>query len=158
LPVTSRGPRRKAAYAVIGGVAGAGIAVGPIVGGWATTVLTWRVVFVGEVFIAAFILIMMRKVADAPGPDPAPTLDIAGSVLSAAGLGVFVFAVLQSRTWGWVKPKNPPITIFGFSLTLFVLAAGGVLLWGFVTWQRIAKPRRRARPGEPGLPGRPASR
>ncbi len=100
------GSRRKAAYAVIGGVAGAGIAVGPIVGGWATTVLTWRVVFVGEVVIAAFILIMMRKVADAPRPDPAPKLDIAGSVLSAAGLGVFVFAVLQSSTWGWVKPKN----------------------------------------------------
>ena len=130
------GSRRKAAYAVIGGVAGAGIAVGPIVGGWATTVLTWRVVFVGEVFIAAFILIMMRKVADAPRPDPAPKLDIVGSVLSAAGLGVFVFGVLQSSTWGWVKPKNSPITIFGFSLTLFVLAAGGILLWGFVTWQR----------------------
>ena len=64
------GARRKAAYAVIGGVAGAGIAVGPIVGGWATTALTWRVVFVGEVFIAAFILIMMRKVADAPARIP----------------------------------------------------------------------------------------
>ena len=38
------GTRRKAAYTVIGGVAGAGIAVGPIVGGWATTELTWRVV------------------------------------------------------------------------------------------------------------------
>ena len=130
------GARRKAAYAAIGGVAGAGIAVGPIVGGWATTVLTWRVVFVGEVFIAAFILIMMRKVADAPRPGPAPKLDIVGSVLSAAGLGVFVFGVLQSSTWGWVKPKNSPITIFGFSLTLFVLATGGILLWGFVTWQR----------------------
>ena len=104
-------------------------------GGWATTVLTWRVVFVGEVFIAAFILIMMRKVADAPRRTLLE-LDIVGSVLSAAGLGVFVFAVLQSSTWGWVKPKNSPITIFGFSLTLFVLAARGVLLWGFVSWQR----------------------
>ncbi len=75
------GTRRKAAYAVIGGVAGAGIAVGPIVGGWATTVLTWRVVFIGEVFIAAFILIMTRKVADAPRPDPPPKLDVVGSVL-----------------------------------------------------------------------------
>ena len=36
------GSARKAAYAVIGGVAGAGIAVGPIVGGWATTELSWR--------------------------------------------------------------------------------------------------------------------
>jgi EmrB/QacA subfamily drug resistance transporter len=130
------GARRKTAYAVIGGVAGAGIAVGPIVGGWATTELTWRVVFVGEVFIAGFILLMTRKVADAPGPTPTPRLDVVGSVLSAAGLGLFVLGVLESSTWGWLKPKNSPITIFGFSLTVFVIAAGCVLLWGFVTWQR----------------------
>ncbi len=130
------GPRRKAAYAVIGGVAGAGIAVGPIVGGWATTVLTWRIVFVGEVFIAGFILFMTRKVKDAPGPTPSPNLDLVGSVLSATGLGLFVYGVLESSTWGWLKPKNSPITIFGFSLTVFVIGAGCVLLWGFVTWQR----------------------
>ena len=57
-------------------------------------------------------------------------------MLSAAGLGVFVFGVLESSTWGWLKPKNSPITIFGFSLTIFVIAAGCVLLWGFVAWQR----------------------
>ena len=45
------GSERKVAYAVIGGVAGAGIAVGPILGGWATTELSWRVVFVGEVVL-----------------------------------------------------------------------------------------------------------
>ena len=146
------GTRRKAAYAVIGGVAGAGIAVGPIVGGWATTELTWRVVFVGEVFIAAFILIMTRKVRDAPGPTPTPKLDVVGSVLSAAGLGLFVFGVLESSTWGWVKPKNSPITIFGFSLTLFVIAAGCVVLWGFVRWQghrEATEPR----PAHPPLTG-----
>ncbi len=130
------GARRKVAYAVIGGVAGAGIAIGPILGGWATTNVTWRIVFVGEVVLVAFILIMTPKVGDAPRPGPAPKLDYVGSVLSAAGLGVFVFGVLQSSTWGWVKPKNSPITVFGFSLTLFVMAAGGVLIWGFVTWQR----------------------
>ncbi len=130
------GARRKVAYAVIGGVAGAGIAIGPILGGWATTNVTWRIVFVGEVVLVAFILVMTPKVGDAPRPGPAPKLDYVGSVLSAAGLGVFVFGVLQSSTWGWVKPKNSPITVFGFSLTLFVIAAGGVLIWGFVTWQR----------------------
>ncbi len=130
------GPRRKVAYAIIGGVAGAGIAVGPILGGWATTEVTWRIVFAGEVIIVAFILVMTPKVGDAPRPDPTPKLDVVGSVLSAAGLGIFVFGVLQSSTWGWLKPKNSPITIFGFSLTLFVMAAGGVLLWGFVTWER----------------------
>ncbi len=130
------GSRRKAAYAIIGGVAGAGIAVGPIVGGWATTNLSWRIVFVGEVFVAAFILLMTRKVKDAPGPSPKPNLDIVGSVLSATGLGLFVFGVLESSTWGWLKPKNSPLTPFGFSLTLFVIGAGCLLLWGFVTWQR----------------------
>jgi EmrB/QacA subfamily drug resistance transporter len=131
-----QGPSRKAAYAVIGGVAGAGIAVGPIVGGWATTALTWRVVFIGEVAVAAFILIMMRQVKDAPAPSPKPKLDIVGSVLSAAGLGVFVYGVLKSSQWGWVKPKSSPFTIFGFSITLFVIGAGCVLLWGFIAWQR----------------------
>ena len=130
------GSRRKVAYAIIGGVAGAGIAVGPIVGGWATTEVTWRIVFVGEVIIVAFILIMTPKVRDASRPDPTPKLDIVGSLLSAGGLGIFVFGVLQSSTWGWLRPKNPPFTIFGFSPTLFVIAAGGILLWGFVTWQR----------------------
>ena len=78
---------------------------------------------------------MTRKVRDAPGPTPTPKLDVVGSVLSATGLGLFVFGVLESSTWGWVKPKNSPITIFGFSLTLFVIAAGCVVLWGFVRWQ-----------------------
>ena len=39
------GASRKVAYAVIGGVAGAGIAVGPILGGWATTEFSWRIIF-----------------------------------------------------------------------------------------------------------------
>jgi EmrB/QacA subfamily drug resistance transporter len=130
------GARRKIAYAIIGGVAGAGIAVGPILGGWATTEVTWRIVFIGEVIVVGFILVMTPKVGDAPRPSPIPKLDVVGSVLSASGLGLFVFGVLQSSTWGWLKPKNSPITIFGFSLTLFVIAAGGVLIWGFVTWQR----------------------
>ena len=47
------GESRKGAYAIIGGVAGAGIAIGPILGGWATTELSWRVVFLGEVVLVA---------------------------------------------------------------------------------------------------------
>ncbi|MBK5116455.1 MAG: MFS transporter, partial [Thermoleophilia bacterium] len=51
-----QGKDRAIVYGVLGGVAGAGIAVGPILGGWATTELTWRVVFVGEVLVALGIL------------------------------------------------------------------------------------------------------
>jgi MFS family permease len=130
------GKERKVAYAVIGGVAGAGIAVGPIVGGWATTELTWRVVFVGEVVLVLGILAMTRFVGDALRSGPRPRLDLVGSVLSAAGLGVVVLGILESSTWGLVQPKDAPFELFGFPPTLFVIAGGAALLWAFVAWQR----------------------
>jgi MFS family permease len=100
------GRERKTAYAVIGGVAGAGIAIGPILGGWATTELSWRVVFVGEVVIVVGILAMTPFVRDAARTGAKPRLDLLGAVLSAAGLGAIVLGTLQSTTWGWVKPKD----------------------------------------------------
>jgi predicted MFS family arabinose efflux permease len=130
------GSERKVAYAVIGGVAGAGIAIGPILGGWATTELSWRVVFLGEVAVVLFILAMTPRVGDAPRTGPKPHLDGVGTALSASGLGLFVLGVLQSTTWGWVEPKDSPIEPLGFSATLFVIGAGAGLLWGFVRWQR----------------------
>ena len=119
------GSDRKVAYAVIGGVAGAGIAIGPILGGWATTELSWRIVFVGEVVLVLFILAMTPRVADAIRTGPKPRLDYVGSILAATGLGAIVLGVLQSTTWGLVQPKDSPIEPFGFSLTLFVIAGGG---------------------------------
>jgi EmrB/QacA subfamily drug resistance transporter len=129
------GASRKVAYAVIGGVAGAGIAVGPILGGWATTEYSWRIIFAGEVLLVALILVMTPKVVDAVTTGPAPKLDIVGTVLSAAGLGLVVLGVLQSSSWGWVKPKeDSPVDPFGFSLTVFVIGFGVVLLWAFTAW------------------------
>jgi hypothetical protein len=130
------GAARKAAYAVIGGVAGAGIAVGPILGGWATTELTWRIVFAGEVVLVVFILLMTGRVADAGRSGPKPRLDFLGAVMSAVGLGVIVLGILQSSTWGWVLPKDSPITPLGFSLTIWMIIGGAVLLWAFTVWQR----------------------
>ena len=104
-----QGRDRAAAYAVIGGVAGAGIAVGPILGGWATTELSWRVVFLGEVVMVLLILAGLRLLTDAPGPEKKPRLDYLGAVLSASGLGLIVFAMLQASIWGWIQPKDSPV-------------------------------------------------
>jgi MFS family permease len=102
-----QGRERKVAYAVIGGVAGAGIAIGPILGGWATTEPSWRVVFIGEVVLVLFILVMTRRIADSARSLPMPQLHYLGTVLSKIGLGAIVLGVLQSSTWGWVKPRTP---------------------------------------------------
>ena len=109
------GKERKVAYAVIGGVAGAGIAIGPILGGWATTELSWRIVFVGEVVIVIGILAMTRFVGDATRTGPKPRLDVVGSILAATGLGAVVLGVLQSTTWGLIEPKDAPFEPFGLS-------------------------------------------
>jgi MFS family permease len=131
-----QGRDRAVAYSVIGGVAGAGIAVGPILGGWATTELSWRVVFVGEVVVVIAILLAIRAVGDAPSEGARPRLDGVGAALSALGLGVMVLGVLQASTWGWVSPKASPVEPFGFALTPFVVGAGVGVLWLFVRWQR----------------------
>jgi EmrB/QacA subfamily drug resistance transporter len=131
------GKARAAAYGALGGVAGAAIAVGPILGGWLTTELTWRLVFAGEVAIAlGIVLATPRLVRDAPRAGPAPQLDWVGSLLSAFGLGLVVYGVLQASSWGWLAPRNSPIEPFGFSLTPFVVAAGGLLLVAFRAWER----------------------
>jgi EmrB/QacA subfamily drug resistance transporter len=136
-----RGGDRAVAYGVLGGVAGAGIAVGPILGGWVTTDFSWRYVFVGEVVVAAGILLGTRMMAEPERAPGRPSLDWVGSVLSASGLAVLVFGVLQASNWGWLVPHNSPITPFGFSLTPFVLAAAGLLLAGFVSWERRREER-----------------
>ena len=131
-----KGADRAIAYGVLGGVAGAGIAVGPILGGWATTELSWRVVFVGEVVVALGILAGTRLIREPERDGPPPVLDWVGGVLSAAGLALVVFGVLQASNWGWLAPRSSPVEPFGFSLTPFVIAAGALVLAGFVAWER----------------------
>ncbi len=129
------GADRVTAYGVLGGTAGAGIAIGPILGGFATTELSWRVVFVGEVVVAVGIIAAVAWIHDVARPDPRPRLDGVGSVLSALGLSVMVLGVLQSSTWGWLAPLNSPIEPFGFALTPFVVAGGVAILYAFRLWE-----------------------
>lgn len=131
-----RGQERAVAYGVLGGVAGAGIAVGPILGGWATTELSWRVVFAGEVVVAIGILVGTRWIREPQRSEGARELDWFGAVLSALGLGILVLGVIQASNWGWLEPRNSPIEPFGFSLTPFVIAAGALILAGFGAWER----------------------
>ncbi|MET7378711.1 MFS transporter [Streptomyces sp. NPDC005526] len=153
-----RGPDRAVAYGVIGGLAGAGIAVGPLLGGWLTTYLTWRLVFAGEVVVVLIMLALRSWVTEARRTGPRPRLDGVGAALSAAGLALCVLGVLQSSTWGWVEPRNAPFTVFGFAPTLFVITAGVLILVRFHAWERGREAHGRDPLVHLALLGRPALR
>ena len=129
-----QGADRAVAYGVIGGVAGAGIAVGPILGGWVTTNYTWRYVFVGEVVLVLVIIVLLGWLNEAARVGRKPDVDWVGSGLSAAGLGLFVYGILQASTWGWIANADSPITPLGLALTPFVVGAGVLVMGFFFRW------------------------
>jgi EmrB/QacA subfamily drug resistance transporter len=149
---TYTGRQRATAFGVIGGVAGAAVAVGPLIGGWVTTELSWRYVFAGEVVIVAVILLLRGRLGDAPAVEHPPRLDLVGVALSAAGLGLAVFGILKSSEWGLVEPRGAltiggtEITPFGFSVVPFFILAGCGCLAAFALWEQ-----RRDRQGRDAL-------
>jgi MFS family permease len=126
--------RRPAAYGLVAAAGAIAVAVGPLIGGLATTYASWRWVFVGEVVLVLVILVLARRAEDAP-PDRRPKIDLIGAFLSAAGLGVFVFGVLKSGTWGWVVPKSGAPHWFGISPVPWLMVGGLVLVWSFLHWE-----------------------
>ena len=68
---TYSGKQRAMAFGLIGGIAGAAMAVGPLIGGWVTTEFTWRYVFAAEtVVVAAILLVRSRLIAARAGRAP----------------------------------------------------------------------------------------
>ncbi|OIJ63542.1 MFS transporter [Streptomyces mangrovisoli] len=128
--------RRPAAYGLVTAAGAVAIALGPLIGGIATTYFSWRWVFAGEVVIVLGILVLARGVADAPA-EARSRLDLVGAVLSAAGLGTFVYGVLRSDEWGWFVPKPDAPSWLGVSLVVWLALAGLLLLWLFLWWERF---------------------
>jgi MFS family permease len=135
------GRDRVTAYAVIGAVSGGAVAAGPLIGGFVTTYFSWRYVFVGEVLIMVAVVLVARRVADSSKPRAA-RIDVPSVLLSAAGLVLIVFGMLQSKTWGWIRPLASPeiggveVAPLGISLTAWFLLLGGGLVYGFVRRQQ----------------------
>jgi EmrB/QacA subfamily drug resistance transporter len=136
--------RRPAAYGMVAAAGAIAVAVGPLVGGFCTTYFSWRWVFAGEVVIVLAILLMTRRISDAP-VEKRPRLDFVGAVLSALGLGLLVFGVLRSSEWGWIQPKPDGPSWAGLSPTVWLVLGGLFVIWLFFRWQE----RVEARGGEP---------
>ncbi|WP_235559120.1 MFS transporter, partial [Microbacterium sp. Leaf351] len=122
-------PRERArAFGVFGAIAGAGGAVGLLLGGFLTEKLDWRWNLYINVFIAVVAIVgVIVFVGRIERHGPRPKLDVPGTILVSAGLFGIVYGFANAETDGWDSP-----------LAWGVLTAAGVFLIAFVLWQRRA--------------------
>ncbi len=138
-------PDRPRAYGLVAAAGAIAVAAGPLIGGLFTTYASWRWVFAGEVIVVLVILALTRRMADTPAEEGA-RLDLVGTGLSALGLGLVVFGILRSGTWGVVNPKEGAPSWLGLSPVIWLIVAGGCVLVAFLAWER-----RRLERGEAAL-------
>ena len=141
---------RPRAYGIVTAGGAIAVAVGPLIGGLFTTYWSWRYVFVGEVLIIGVVLLLNRRTADTPKEEGA-RLDLVGTALSALGLGLIVYGVLRSGTWGFVQPKPDAPTWLGLSPVIWLLLGGGAVLLGFLEWEKHRRDHGRAALLDPAM-------
>lgn len=99
------GKARGQAFALWGSTIGAAAAVGPLLGGWLAD-FSWRWAF--GINIPAVALIMAAVLIYLPAsPSSAGRVDWLGAALSALGLGLLAFAVIEGRHYGWLRVTEP---------------------------------------------------
>jgi EmrB/QacA subfamily drug resistance transporter len=113
------------------GFAGVGTAIGPFLGGWLIAAVSWRLIFIINLPVAALVLVVgLRHVPESRGPDASGRLDVSGAALVTFGLIGLTYGLIEGPASGWGKP-----------LTLIALAAGVALLAGFLVREsRVSKP------------------
>jgi EmrB/QacA subfamily drug resistance transporter len=118
-PVHERGKAMAIFFAVTGGLT----SVGPLAGGYLTTV-SWRAIFWVNIPVAIIALVLTARAKPSDERHPAP-LDFRGAVLISGGMGLAVLGLQQSSVWGWDDPA-----------TWGCIAAGIALLIAFVAYER----------------------
>ena len=125
------GVAQKKVYAMVGAAAAVAAAVGPLLGGFITTFLSWRVAFGLEVVVIAVVLSGIKLVQDVPYTG-SRKVDTVGAVLSAVGMGGLVLGILV-----WQE---------GGESVVALMLIGVAALAGLVYWLN-----RRKREGKPTL-------
>ncbi len=127
-------------FGVVSGAGGLGAAAGPLIGGLVTSAISWRASFGLQVIVVAWIILLARKITDPARHGPVPRFDLAGAILSAAGLFFVVLGLLQSRTYGFGASRQDfsigsTVVIPKGSLSpvwIFVAIGALFLLWFFL--------------------------
>jgi len=129
---------RPRAYGIVAAGGAIALGLGPLIGGLFTTYWSWRFVFVGEALVIGVVLLLNRRTADTP-KEVGARLDLVGTALSALGLGLIVYGVLRSGTWGFVQPKPDAPTWLGLSPVIWLMLGGGAVLLGFLEWEKYRR-------------------
>jgi MFS family permease len=93
------GAAQKRAYALVGASAAIAAAVGPLLGGFVTTLLSWRVGFLLELVVIAVVLLNMKLIRDVPYTG-SRHIDGRGAILSVIGMGGVVLGILVWQEGG----------------------------------------------------------
>ncbi|GHH66610.1 MFS transporter [Promicromonospora soli] len=93
------GAAQKQAYALVGAAAAIAAAIGPLLGGFVTTYLSWRVGFALEALIIAVVLSQIRLVREVPYTG-SRQVDVVGAILSVVGMGGVVLGILVWQEGG----------------------------------------------------------
>jgi EmrB/QacA subfamily drug resistance transporter len=140
---TFRGRERAIAFGIWGSVIGGMAALGPLIGGWATTDLSWRWAFyinlpIGLVAFAGAWLFVRESRDPAAGRG----FDLPGTVTLSGGLALLVFGLIEGQSYGWVQPKRTltigPLSwpFDSISPILCALVVSAALLLAFVAIER----------------------
>jgi hypothetical protein len=114
---------------LVGAAAAIAAAVGPLLGGFITTFLSWRVGFALEVVIIAVVLSGVKLVHDVPYTGPRG-VDVVGAALSIFGMGGVVLGIL---VWQEGGERVGALIVVG-------LASLGLLAAWLVRRKRLARP------------------
>ncbi|MGN6274906.1 MAG: MFS transporter [Solirubrobacterales bacterium] len=131
-----QGEAQRRVYALVGAAASIAAAVGPLLGGFITTYLSWRVAFGLEAVIIAVVLVNIGLVRDVPYTGPRG-IDVVGSALSVLGMGGIVLGILV-----WQEGGEAVGTL---------IVAGVVAMGALVWWLRRRKRERRPALLDPDL-------
>ena len=131
-----QGAAQKKVYALVGAAAAIAAAVGPLLGGFITTFLSWRVGFLLEVVVIAVVLSGIKLVHDVPYTGPRE-VDIIGAALSVVGMGGIVLGILVWQEGGEAVGA--------------LIAVGAVAMTGFGYWLVRRKRQRKATLIDPDL-------
>ena len=115
-----QGRDRAIAFGIWGAVIGGVAAVGPLLGGFLTTYATWRWAFLVNVPVGLLAIAgTLHYIGESRDEHARPGFDLPGFVLITAGLGAFVFGLIEGRTYGWWTPNAArPFGVLGWTWPL----------------------------------------